>query len=61
MQGIIERDLFTAIKPYLQDKEVLAIHGARQVGKTSLVQYIMDHISGTVTDHLFFIDVEDAV
>jgi len=32
MQGIIERDLFTAIKPYLQDKEVLAIHGARQVG-----------------------------
>ena len=61
MQGIIERDLFTAIKPYLQDKEVLAIHGARQVGKTSLLQYIMDHISRTVTDHLFSIDLEDPV
>jgi uncharacterized protein len=61
MEGIIERDLFTAIQPYLQDQEILAIHGARQVGKTSLLQYIMDHNSRFVSDRAFSIDLEDPV
>lgn len=41
--------------PYLSSKEVLLVYGARQVGKTSLLKYLMEH---HLQDNIFYFDLE---
>jgi len=40
----IERDIFLKIQPWLGEKKILIIKGARQVGKTTLLKYIQDYL-----------------
>lgn len=60
MLDIIERDLFKEIKSYLIDPEIIVIHGARQVGKTTLAQYVINDISSSVAStSILWVDLED--
>lgn len=56
---IFKRSMVDEITPFLTTKEAVVLHGARQVGKTSLMQYLRDLLiaQGTV---VHFIDLEDS-
>ncbi|PIU15212.1 hypothetical protein COT20_02015 [bacterium (Candidatus Gribaldobacteria) CG08_land_8_20_14_0_20_39_15] len=47
IKNYIPRELEVEIKPFLPRKEVLAIVGARQVGKTTFLQYLFDGLQKT--------------
>ncbi len=52
---IYERALAAQIVSYLKSQEAIVIMGARQVGKTSLLKYLMDtHIR----ENVFYLDLE---
>ncbi|NVO04017.1 MAG: ATP-binding protein [Bacteroidetes bacterium] len=53
---IFERKLYSEIKKFLDDDEIIVIHGARQVGKTSLMKFIHSHLKKS---NAYFIDLED--
>lgn len=46
-KNYIPRELETAVKPFLPRKEVLAIVGARQVGKTTFLQHLFEGLQKT--------------
>jgi len=46
-KNYISRELEAKIKPFLSRKEVLAIVGARQVGKTTFLQHLFDGLQKT--------------
>ena len=50
----INRILENEINKYLKRKEILAIVGARQCGKTTLLKYIFDKLKDAI-----FLDFED--
>ncbi len=56
-----KRQLVEKLLPYLDEKDIIAIHGARQVGKTSLLKYLIEHhISQlTIKENVFYFDLED--
>jgi len=58
---ILYRKLADTIYRYIPDTEIIAIHGSRQVGKTSLLHYIINHfLSRSVTEtNIFYFDLED--
>jgi len=41
---IIEREIYTKIKPVINSPEAVIITGMRRVGKTTLLHYISDNI-----------------
>lgn len=51
----IPRDLEGKLQRFLEAPEIIAVLGARQVGKTTLMRHVFDDLSGTKT----FIDFED--
>jgi predicted AAA+ superfamily ATPase len=59
MSQIYKRDIIDEIGHYLHTDEIIVLHGARQVGKTSIMLYLQDQIKreGFTT---FFIDLEDS-
>lgn len=57
MKTLLKRDLFNELKKYLDDNEIIVIHGARQVGKTSLMQLIMSELDASA--QLLYIDLEE--
>lgn len=56
---IFKRNMFDEISRYLDTNDIVVLHGARQVGKTSLLNYIRSylHEKGKTT---FYIDLEDS-
>ena len=56
---IYKREIINEIKKYLNNEEIIVLHGARQVGKTCILYYIEDYLkkSGRVTH---YIDLEDS-
>ena len=52
---IYKRKLVEKILPYLNTEEAIVIYGARQVGKTSLMKYLMENHLGNNT---FYLDLE---
>lgn len=56
MKKTIERKIYKEIIRYIKDGEVIVIHGARQVGKTSLMLYILANLK---TKNTLYIDLED--
>ena len=50
-----KRKLVEKILPYLNTEEAIVIYGARQVGKTSLMEYLMENHLGNNT---FYLDLE---
>lgn len=53
---IIERDIYSRIKPVIGSPEAIVITGMRRVGKTILLRYIFDNIA---SDNKIFIDLEN--
>ncbi|MEK7598438.1 MAG: ATP-binding protein [Patescibacteria group bacterium] len=53
---IIERDIYSKIKPVIGAPEVIVITGMRRVGKTTLLRYIMKEIK---SENKIFLDMEN--
>ena len=57
---IYERKLLSNIEDYLDTTDVIVIHGARQVGKTTLMQSIMQRLKTKgLPDNIVYFDLED--
>ena len=63
MKEIKKRKLVETIEPLLCDDEIIVIHGSRQVGKTSLMKYLMANSLNekTIPQNIVYIDLEDYV
>lgn len=60
MNEIKERKSFSKVLNFIEDKEIIVIHGSRQVGKTSLLHYIIDYLKSRVyQNNIFYFDLED--
>lgn len=55
---LLERAIIKHIVKYVNSPDVIVIHGARQVGKTSILKYIQGHLDND-GKHTFYIDLED--
>ena len=59
METILKRIVFDEIKKYLHTDDIIVLHGARQVGKTTILYYIEDYLKKQGED-TYFIDLEDS-
>jgi uncharacterized protein len=60
MRNYFKRDIIDDVIKYIDDKNVVVIHGARQVGKTTLLKIIIDKLKKNISDeNIFYIDLED--
>ena len=50
-----KRKIVKKILEYLNSKEAIVIYGARQVGKTTLMKYLMEHY---IKENAFYFDLE---
>ncbi len=50
----VQRDLENKINPFLQEKEIIAVIGPRQVGKTTLINNILDKLSNSKINRVSF-------
>lgn len=53
---IIEREIYKAIKRYIESPEAIIVTGMRRTGKTTLLRYIYERI---VSDNKMFLDLEN--
>ncbi len=51
---LLKRTIYDELKEYLYDDEIIVIHGTRQVGKTSLLRYILQEEKAIAQNHVFF-------
>jgi len=58
IDNLLPRELLEEIEPFAERDEIIVILGARQVGKTCLLQYIQKRLKGEGKS-TFFIDLED--
>ncbi|MEK6679455.1 MAG: ATP-binding protein [Nitrospirota bacterium] len=58
-EPIYKRTIIEEINKYLLSDDIIVLHGARQVGKTSILYYLTNHLknNGNIT---YFIDLEDS-
>jgi len=58
---IYERKILRHIEDYMDTADVIVIHGARQVGKTTLMSSLMDRLknSGVSPANIIYFDLED--
>ncbi len=56
---ILKRDLIDEIQKYLRSDDIIVLHGARQVGKTSILHYLEDQLNKQ-GENTYFIDLEDS-
>ncbi len=59
MSPLFRRTVIDAITPYLQDDAIIVLHGARQVGKTSILTYLRDQLTAD-GNRTYYIDLEDS-
>jgi predicted AAA+ superfamily ATPase len=61
MKDLIIRKIIKKIEPLLFDKEIIVLHGSRQVGKTSVLKYIMQHClkKALPPQNIVYFDLED--
>lgn len=59
MEKLIKRQVIDEINRYLNTQDIIVLHGARQVGKTSIMKYLEDSLikGGRLTK---YIDLEDS-
>lgn len=55
---IYKRKIVDKINKFLKTKDVLVLHGARQVGKTSLMLYLIEELKKGQDDNIFYFDLE---
>jgi predicted AAA+ superfamily ATPase len=56
---LYHRDIVEQIIPWLESNEILVLHGARQVGKTSILSYLKERLSSE-GKQVCYIDLEDS-
>jgi hypothetical protein len=63
MRKVFHRKLVDKIINFIDDEQIIAIHGMRQVGKTTLLHYLKDNylIKKTSPRNIFYFDLEDFV
>ncbi len=54
---VLVRDAYLQMEPNLHDNEIIVIHGSRQVGKSSLMEYIQEVIARD--NQTLFLDLEE--
>ncbi len=54
-ETIYKRNIVDQIAQYLASRDIIVIHGARQVGKTYLLRYLIDH---HLKKNVFYFDLE---
>ncbi|MFH0797126.1 MAG: ATP-binding protein [Candidatus Omnitrophota bacterium] len=61
MVNLRYRKILNKVIKFLDDDETIAIHGSRQVGKTSLLHYLIDNYlkKNTTLSNIFYFDLED--
>src|SRR3989344_5724299 len=59
METILKRIVFDEIKKYLHTDDIIVLHGARQVGKTTILYHIREYLKKQGED-TYFIDLEDS-
>jgi hypothetical protein len=55
MAELVRRNVLSQINPWLAEKEILVLLGARQVGKTSILRLLQDHLKD---EPQFYFDLE---
>jgi uncharacterized protein len=58
-QKIYKREIVGEIERYLHTGDIIVLHGARQVGKTSLLRYLEAELKAK-DEKIYFIDLEDS-
>ena len=59
MSKLYQRKIIAQISKFLNSKEIVVLHGARQVGKTSIMLYLIDEIKKKkTTKKVFYFDLE---
>jgi len=56
------RKIIAQIETFLLDKKVIVLHGSRQVGKTSIMKYLINKLSSkykVLPKDIFYLDLED--
>lgn len=61
MPNFYPRAITPQILSNLENQDILVLLGARQVGKTSLMRLLEDHLSKTSNSKKFFFDAEDSI
>ena len=56
---IYKRIVVDEIERYLSTEDIIVIHGARQVGKTSILMYLLDQLRAQ-SEQTIYIDLEDS-
>ena len=56
---LYNRDAVNKITPWLDSGEIIVLHGARQVGKTSILYYLKDQLT-VAGKPVYYIDLEDS-
>ena len=61
MERLRKRKLVDRVLKFIEDKEIIVICGARQVGKTSLLHYLIEnHLKPNFSpNNIFYFDLED--
>jgi len=60
MSKLKHRKIIPKIINFIDDKEVIVLHGSRQVGKTSVLLYLIDnYLREKAGNNLFYFDLED--
>ncbi len=57
-KNIFKRDIIDQIDKYLETDDVVVLHGARQVGKTSILLYLQDRLK-VAGRPVYYLDLED--
>lgn len=61
MEQLKKRKIIPRLLNFIEDKEIIIIHGSRQVGKTSLLQYLIATYlkQKEAENNIFYFDLED--
>jgi len=54
---LIQREIISKIEKWLPEREIIVLIGARQVGKTSILKLLKEHLQKEIT---FYFDLEDS-
>ncbi|HTX90294.1 MAG TPA: ATP-binding protein [Anaerolineales bacterium] len=57
--SLYKRSVFEEIVRFLTTDDIIVIHGARQVGKTSILMYLQDHLQSE-NEQVLYLDLEDS-
>ena len=57
-EQIYERKIIKDIRKYLDSREAVVVYGARQIGKTTMLKYLIEHDLRRMKENVFYFDLE---